>query len=180
MSVGTNGSDNGRKRVVITGLGLVSSLGNSVDESWRALCAGESGSGEITLFDSTGLAIQDLAIAVAALSAAGCRHTHKEVEPRRSIEELTQEAQSADKSDRCQAVLEAGDQAPDNKHALPLLIAALSAKDPDVRWAGTKGLKQFGAAADEATPRLTELLRDPNPTVRAGSARAGETADRCR
>ena len=43
---------NGRKRVVITGLGMVSSLGNSVDASWRALLAGESGANEITAFDT--------------------------------------------------------------------------------------------------------------------------------
>jgi 3-oxoacyl-[acyl-carrier-protein] synthase II len=44
-------SENGRKRVVITGLGMVSSIGNDVESSWRALLAGESGAGEITLFD---------------------------------------------------------------------------------------------------------------------------------
>jgi len=49
-----NGNGNGRRRVVITGLGMVSSLGNSVDDSWRALLAGESGAGEITQFDHTG------------------------------------------------------------------------------------------------------------------------------
>src|ERR1700744_2587623 len=32
---------------------MVSSLGNSAEESWRALCAGESGAGEITQFDHT-------------------------------------------------------------------------------------------------------------------------------
>ena len=32
---------------------MVSSLGNSVESSWRALLAGESGAGEITLFDHT-------------------------------------------------------------------------------------------------------------------------------
>jgi 3-oxoacyl-[acyl-carrier-protein] synthase II len=42
---------NGRTRVVITGLGAVSPLGNSVEESWRGLLAGESGAAEITAFD---------------------------------------------------------------------------------------------------------------------------------
>ncbi|MDX6411282.1 MAG: 3-oxoacyl-[acyl-carrier-protein] synthase [Gaiellaceae bacterium] len=43
--------NNGRRRVVITGLGAVSPLGNTVDESWSALLAGESGAAEITAFD---------------------------------------------------------------------------------------------------------------------------------
>src|ERR1700677_3302271 len=30
---------------------MVTSLGNSVESTWRALLAGESGAGEITLFD---------------------------------------------------------------------------------------------------------------------------------
>src|SRR5476649_1866081 len=44
-------NENGRRRVVITGLGMVSSIGLDVESSWRALLAGESGAGEITLFD---------------------------------------------------------------------------------------------------------------------------------
>ena len=44
-------SFNGRRRVVITGLGIVSPLGNDVESSWRALVAGECGAGEITQFD---------------------------------------------------------------------------------------------------------------------------------
>ena len=44
-------SGNGRRRVVITGLGTVNPLGNSVEESWRALVAGETGAAEITAFD---------------------------------------------------------------------------------------------------------------------------------
>jgi len=50
---GTMGSptSNGRRRVVITGLGAVSPLGNDVETSWQNLLAGESGAGPITHFD---------------------------------------------------------------------------------------------------------------------------------
>ncbi|HZO98131.1 MAG TPA: beta-ketoacyl-ACP synthase II [Gaiellaceae bacterium] len=47
-------SANGRRRVVVTGLGMVSPLGNDAETSWRALLAGESGVDEITLFDHAG------------------------------------------------------------------------------------------------------------------------------
>jgi 3-oxoacyl-[acyl-carrier-protein] synthase II len=39
------------RRVVITGMGMVSPLGNDVRSSWQALLAGESGAAEITAFD---------------------------------------------------------------------------------------------------------------------------------
>lgn len=42
-----------RKRVVVTGLGCVSPVGNSVDETWHALLAGESGAASITHFDAS-------------------------------------------------------------------------------------------------------------------------------
>src|SRR3954449_10917657 len=46
-------NENGRRRVVITGMGLVSGLGNDIESSWRGLTAGESGVGPITFFDTT-------------------------------------------------------------------------------------------------------------------------------
>jgi 3-oxoacyl-[acyl-carrier-protein] synthase II len=44
---------NGRRRVVITGLGAVSPLGLDVESTWSSLLAGGSGAAEITQFDHT-------------------------------------------------------------------------------------------------------------------------------
>jgi 3-oxoacyl-[acyl-carrier-protein] synthase II len=41
-----------RRRVVVTGLGCVSPVGNTVDESWARLLAGQSGIAPITKFDA--------------------------------------------------------------------------------------------------------------------------------
>ena len=40
-------------RIVVTGLGLVTSLGNDVASSWEALCQGKSGVGEIDSYDTS-------------------------------------------------------------------------------------------------------------------------------
>ena len=42
-----------KRRVVVTGLGMLSPLAQSVDATWRKVLAGESGIGEITHFDSS-------------------------------------------------------------------------------------------------------------------------------
>ena len=42
-----------RRRVVVTGLGCVSPVGNNVTETWQALLAGRSGSAPITAFDAS-------------------------------------------------------------------------------------------------------------------------------
>ena len=50
----TNGSLNGRRRVVITGLGAITPLGNDVETTWTNLISARSGAGPITQFDSSG------------------------------------------------------------------------------------------------------------------------------
>ncbi|MCK6539441.1 MAG: beta-ketoacyl-ACP synthase II [Anaerolineales bacterium] len=42
-----------RRRVVVTGMGCVSPVGNTVKETWESLLAGKSGAGPITLFDAS-------------------------------------------------------------------------------------------------------------------------------
>ena len=41
------------KRVVVTGLGALSPLGNSVEETWRGMVEGKSGAAPISLFDAS-------------------------------------------------------------------------------------------------------------------------------
>ena len=47
-----------RRRVVITGLGLVSPVGNDVATGWANLVAGKSGIDRITRFDPSALSAQ--------------------------------------------------------------------------------------------------------------------------
>jgi len=46
------------KRVVITGLGCISPVGNNVDTMWQSLINGKHGFGEITGFDASGLKVR--------------------------------------------------------------------------------------------------------------------------
>ncbi len=42
-----------KTRIVVTGMGCISPLGNNVETSWQAAVAGKSGAGPITLFDAS-------------------------------------------------------------------------------------------------------------------------------
>ena len=42
-----------KRRVVVTGVGAVTPLGNTAEETWEAICKGESGIGAITRFDAS-------------------------------------------------------------------------------------------------------------------------------
>jgi 3-oxoacyl-[acyl-carrier-protein] synthase II len=46
-------AQNGRRRVVITGVGMVTALGNDPESTWKNLVAGKSGAGPITQFDAS-------------------------------------------------------------------------------------------------------------------------------
>ena len=45
------------RRVVITGMGAITPVGNTAEESWGALVAGKNGIGTITAFDTTGFRV---------------------------------------------------------------------------------------------------------------------------
>ena len=46
------------RRVVVTGLGIVSPVGTGLDASWSAILAGHSGIGPITRFDASGFPVR--------------------------------------------------------------------------------------------------------------------------
>ncbi len=60
----------GRRRVVVTGIGVISPVGQTSDDAWRAILAGESGVGPITLFDTTGIDVR-IAAEVKGFDAEG-------------------------------------------------------------------------------------------------------------
>ena len=46
-----------KRRVVVTGVGTVNPTGNTVEESWKGICEGKVGIGEITAFDSSAFSV---------------------------------------------------------------------------------------------------------------------------
>jgi len=83
-----NTQPSSRRRVVITGIGAVTPVGNSAPETWAALKAGTSGIGPITRFDPTGCPV---AIAGEVRNFDPCTTLPKPLYPRgASGEALTQ------------------------------------------------------------------------------------------
>ncbi len=44
-----------KRRVVVTGMGIISPVGNTIETAWDAICNGRSGIGEITEFDASAM-----------------------------------------------------------------------------------------------------------------------------
>lgn len=47
-----------RRKIVVTGLGIISPVGNSVEEAWQNILGGKSGIARVTRFDVSGLPVQ--------------------------------------------------------------------------------------------------------------------------
>ena len=54
----SDSAQNGRRRVVVTGVGMVTPLGNDPESTWKNLVAGESGAVPITRFDASEYAVR--------------------------------------------------------------------------------------------------------------------------
>ena len=46
------------KRVVVTGLGLITALGTGLEKSWKKILAGETGVGLIESYDTTDMPVK--------------------------------------------------------------------------------------------------------------------------
>ena len=69
-----------RRRVAVTGLGLVTPAGNDVARTWDALLAGRSGVAPVTLFDASGFSTR-IKNAASARTSWSCRTTGSRPRP---------------------------------------------------------------------------------------------------
>jgi 3-oxoacyl-(acyl-carrier-protein) synthase len=65
-------TDMGRERVVITGMGVVTSIGRTLDEFWRNCLAGTSGIARITGFDPSNFSTQ-IAVSIRMTLSTGSK-----------------------------------------------------------------------------------------------------------
>ena len=78
------------RRVVVTGLGLVTPLGSGVETSWKRLVAGESGLGAIQKFDVSDLPAKVAGVVPRGETAQGLFNADDWVPPKdqRKMDEL--------------------------------------------------------------------------------------------
>ena len=117
----------------MTGLGMVSPLGNTVEESWSALVAGRSGAGPITQFDTTGYPV-DFACEVKDLDVT----EYVEYKASRRMDRFTHLALAAAR----QAEADSG-----------LRISEIAERVGAAVATGIGGLKSFEACVDQLRER---------------------------
>jgi 3-oxoacyl-[acyl-carrier-protein] synthase II len=71
------------RRVVVTGLGMVTPLGWGVEPTWKAILAGKSGAGRITAFDPTDYACQVACEVPESTAAAAAARLPRRFDPDR-------------------------------------------------------------------------------------------------
>lgn len=177
-----------QRRVVVTGLGVISPLGNDVDTFWRRLVAGESGVGPITRFDTT-----DYKVRIAAEVQDFQAQEYLEKRKARRLDLFSQyavaaaimasddaEFRPADEAERVGAVMASGvgglqtlhvetdkllHQGPDRTNPLlvPMMIPNMGAAHVSLEL-GTKGPLSTTctacAAASDAIGYAARLIRD--------------------
>ncbi|MGZ8688603.1 MAG: beta-ketoacyl-ACP synthase II [Gaiellaceae bacterium] len=122
-----------RRRTVVTGLGMVSSLGNTVEHTWSALLAGRSGAGPITQFDPAGYPV-NFACEVKDLDVT----TYVEYKASRRMDRFTHLALAAAR----QAETDSG-----------LSISEISERVGAAVATGIGGLKSFEVCVDQLMER---------------------------
>ncbi len=76
-----------KRRVVITGLGVVTSLGETADELWENVCAGKSGIARITRWDTTNYPVkiggECAKFDLTSYASEAARHSDEKLQPKR-------------------------------------------------------------------------------------------------
>lgn len=94
-----------KRRVVITGMGAISPLGNSVEETWNRIIAGESGVGPLTRRDP-----EKFPVKVAAEATEFDPHEYMDRKEARKMDRFTQFAIAASKMAVADAELDITDE----------------------------------------------------------------------
>ncbi len=129
--------DMSRRRVVVTGVGMVTSLGVGVERNWHGLLQGESGIGAITRFPADSLLVRiagEVKDSGYSPDSGVCRHTHYAL---LALDEALESSGLKLRDPRRAAVclgVGEGDYALHAEHIHPYLVDAFEGGGADVDW----------------------------------------------